>query len=109
METFLKAILITAVAVLIGYSIIGTDGKVDAIRQKAPLEMKERNWTIIRYEGFEYGSWGRHGGKVWYHVANIDNPNIQYRVFVTMWDGELQWHYGEPERLERFEVEFKGE
>ena len=109
METLLKGIVITAVVVLIGYSIIGTDGKVDAIRKKAPLEMEERNWTIIRYEGFNYGSWGRHGGKVWYHVADIDNPNIQYRVFVTMWDGELQWHYGEPERLERFEVEFKGE
>ena len=109
METLLKGIVITAVVVLIGYSIIGTDGKVDTIREKAPLEMEERNWTIIRYEGFEYGSWGRHGGKVWYPVANIDNPNIQYRVFVTMWDGELQWHYGQPERLERLEVEFKSE
>ena len=109
METLLKGIVITAVVALIGYSIIGTDGKVDTIREKAPLEMEERNWAIIRYEGFEYGSWGRHGGKVWYHVANIDNPNIQYRVFVTMWDGELQWHYGQPERLERLEVEFKSE
>jgi len=109
METLLKRIVITAVVVLIGYSIIGTDGKVDTIREKAPLEMEERNWKIIRYEGFQYGSWGRHGGMVWYHVANIDNPNIQYRVFVTMWDGELQWHYGEPERLERLEVEFNGE
>lgn len=109
MKTLLKGIVITVVIILIGYSIIGTDSKVDTIKERVPLEVEERNWTIIRYEGFQYGSWGNHGGKVWYHVANIDNPNIQYRVFVTMWNEELQWYYGQPERLERLEVKLKSE
>tara|TARA_R110000823_G_scaffold13509_4_gene44778 strand:+ start:1499 stop:1831 length:333 start_codon:yes stop_codon:yes gene_type:complete len=106
MENLVKGLLITVVIVLIGYSVVGTDGKVNDIREKAPAEMSERNWEIIRYEGFEYGSWGNHGGKVWYHVENIDNENIQYRVFVTIWNNELQWHYNEPEKLQRLEVDF---
>ena len=106
MENLVKGLLMTVVIVLIGYSIIGTDGNVNDIREKAPTEMSERNWEIIRYEGFKYGSWGNHGGKVWYHVKNIDNENIQYRVFVTIWNNELQWHYNEPEKLQRLEVDF---
>ena len=106
MENLLKGLLITAVIMLIGYSIVGTDGKVSVIREKAPTEMSDRNWEIIRYEGFTYGSWGNHGGKVWYHVKNTDNENIQYRVYITMWNGELQWTYGEPEKLQRLEVDF---
>jgi hypothetical protein len=58
MGNLLKGLLITVVIVLIGYSIVGTDGKVNDIREKAPTEMSERNWEIIRYEGFKYGSWG---------------------------------------------------
>jgi hypothetical protein len=98
MQNLVKGSLITVVIMLIGYSIVGTGEKVNDIREKAPTEMSERNWRIIRYEGFEYGSWGNHGGKVWYHVENIDNKNIQYRVFVTTWNNELQWHYGQPEK-----------
>jgi hypothetical protein len=89
---------------LLAYSMVGTSGKVDEIKKKAPSEMAPRNWKILRYEGFEYGSWGNHGGKVWYHVANIDDPSIQYRVFITMWNGELQYHYGAPETLNRIDV-----
>jgi len=106
MENLLKALVITALILLIGYTVIGTDGKVDEIRARAPKEISSRNWDIVRYEGFCYGSWGYHGGKVCYHVKNINNENIQYRIYVTMWNGELQWTYGEPERLQRLEVDF---
>lgn len=54
METLLKGIVITAVVVLIGYSIIGTDGKVDAIREKAPLEMEKQNLAIIVANDYRY-------------------------------------------------------
>lgn len=103
-KTILSIMCIMIVVSVIGYSIIGTPCRVDKIKQLAPQAMKERGWKILRYEGFEYGSWATHGGKVWYHVANIDNPNIQYRVFLTLWGDELQFYYGEPEKLNRLQI-----
>lgn len=102
----MKTISKIALIILVSYSLIGTSGRVDEIKKKAPSEIAKRNWKILRYEGFEFGSWGNHGGKVWYHVANIDNPQIQYRVYITIWDNELQYHYGNPETLQRIEVNY---
>lgn len=102
----MKTISTIALIILVSYSLIGTSGRVDEIKKKAPSEIAKRNWKILRYEGFEFGSWGNHGGKVWYHVANIDNPQIQYRVYITIWDNELQYHYGNPETLQRIEVNY---
>lgn len=96
--------LIVIVLAILSYSMIGTSGKVATIKDRAPKEMLSRNWEILRYEGFEYGSWGHHGGKVWYHVKDITNPEIQYRVFITLWDNELQYTYGAPEVLHRQDV-----
>ena len=107
METIVKFLITISIIALIGYSVIGTDWKVDAIKSKAPSEIKKRGWKILRYEGFQYGSWGEHGGKVWYHVADTLNPSIQYRVFITMWNNELQYHYGAPEVLQRIEVDYQ--
>lgn len=101
---------VVVVGALIGlalYSIVGTSGNVDEIKKLAPAEMVERNWNILRYEGYQFGSFNKHGGKVWYHVANKDNANIQYRVHVTMWDGELQYYYSEPEELNRININYK--
>jgi hypothetical protein len=100
----LKALKIAAIfvaAVLFLYTVFGTFENVDDIKAAAPTEFAKRNWTILRYEGYEYGSWYTHGGKVWYHVANTDNHDIQYRVSVTSWYGELQYYYGGPEQLIR--------
>ena len=102
----MKTISKIALIILVSYSLIGTSGRVDEIKKKAPSEIAKRNWKILRYEGFEFGSWGNPGGKVWYHVANIDNPQIQYRVYITIWDNELQYHYGNPETLQRIEVNY---
>ena len=104
MKNFLVTLLIIAVITLIGYSLIGTKGNISELKRRVPLEVEQRNWKILRYEGFQYGSWNHHGGSVWYHVCNIDNPNIQYRVSVTLWNDELQWYYGEPEILNRIEI-----
>jgi hypothetical protein len=101
MKTFLQTMGTLSLITLLFYSLIGTHENVEEIKQLAPTEMTERNWEIIRYEGWEYGSWNHHGGKVWYHVRNIDNHDIQYRVHVTLWGGELHWTYGAPEKLER--------
>ena len=106
MEAIVKFVIAISIIGLIGYSVIGTDEKVEAIKSKAPSEIEKRGWKILRYEGFQYGSWSNHGGKVWYHVADILNPSIQYRVYITMWDGELQYYYGEPEVLQRIEVDY---
>ena len=97
------AFAIAVVIVFIGYSAVGTRTNVNKIKAIAPIEMQKRGWKILRYEGFQYGSWARNGGIVWYHVCNIDNPNIQYRVNISMWDGELQYYYGSPEVLNRIE------
>jgi len=101
-------IIITLLVIsLIEYTIIGTSGNVDEIKRRAPLECPYRGWKILRYEGYQYDSWGRHGGVVWYHVANIDNPNIQYRVAIALWNDELQYYYGKPEQLSRVEIDIK--
>jgi len=106
LEATVKTVLILSIVAFIGYSIVGTSGNVAEIKRQAPSEIAKRNWKILRYEGFQYGSWGNHGGKVWYHVANIDNPSIQYKVYVTLWNNELQYCYGEPEVLNRVEVNY---
>ena len=102
-----SGILVGFLIILCIYSIVGTSGNVEKIKQLAPEEIKKREWKILRYEGFRYGSWGNHGGKVWYHVANTNNPNIQYRVYITMWGDELQYTYGQPEILQRVDVNIK--
>ncbi len=96
--------LIGVIILFFLYGIIGVGTRVNEIKLKAPGEMVKRNWKILRYEGYNYGSFCYHGGKVWYHVANIDNPNIQYRVYITLWNEELQFHYDEPEKLIRAEL-----
>ena len=94
-----------SLALLIGYSTVGTSGNVDEIKRIAPAAIEDRNWEIMRTEGWQYGSWAQHGGRVWYHVKNADNPNIQYRVQVTLWGDELQFYYGEPEKLSRVDLD----
>ena len=106
----MKAFFTCFIAVFIGivlYSIIGTSGRVDEIKERAVLEIPGRGWEILRYEGYRLGSFGRHGGKVWYHVQNVASPSIQYRVMITLWNDELHYTYGDPERLGRFNVEHK--
>lgn len=105
-QTTLIVLAIILFVSTICYTLIGTSGNIDELKRRVPVEIGQRNWKILRYEGFEYGSWNRHGGKVWYHVCNIDNPSIQYRVNVSIWGGELQYYYGEPEVLNRLEVKY---
>jgi hypothetical protein len=93
----MKNILICSIAVVLlslyVYNRVGTSDNISAIKKLAPLAFSERNWKIIRYDGFKYGSWSKHGGTVWYHVANIDNPAVQYSVHVALWGNELQFYY----------------
>jgi hypothetical protein len=89
------------------YTFVGTNGNVEEIKERALIEIPERGWEIMRYEGYRYGSFGKHGGKVWYHVKDVNDPSIQYRVYITLWDGELHYHYGAPEKLSRFNIGIK--
>lgn len=86
------------------YGSIGTSTRVDEIKNRAPAAMVERGWDILRYEGYQLGSFSRHGGRVWYHVRNHDNHDIQYRVYITLWGGELHFVYGAPEELSRVDL-----
>ena len=95
---------IVLVVVLFLYTAIGTSGDVEEIKSRAPQAISERGWTILRYEGYQFGSFSKHGGKVWYHVKNSTNENIQYRVYITIWNDELQFHYDSPEKLQRLNV-----
>lgn len=93
---------------LIIYSCVGTSARVAEIKKTAPWDIENnRGWEIVRYEGYQQGSWSSHGGKVWYHVRDKINPNIQYRVYVTLWGGELHYVYGAPEILDRVEIDYK--
>lgn len=98
-------IIIFVVALLVGYSFIGTNEDVGEIKQRAPSEISSRNWELLRYEGYKYGSWGNHGGKVWYHVKDLGHKNTYYRVYVTQWDDELHFHYGDPESINRINID----
>lgn len=104
MKNILNLTLRVAIVGTLLYGIIGTSTRVDEIKNRMPKEMESRNWQILRYEGYQLGSFTYHGGKVWYHVANKENPNIQYRVFVTLWNNELHFYYNEPETLVRAEI-----
>lgn len=99
--------LLVCVVGLFLYAIIGTAGNVDEIQFRAPDAISERGWDLLRYEGFQYGSFDKHGGKVWYHVRNTDNHNVQYRVHVTLWSDELQFYYNQPEELNRLNVNLR--
>jgi hypothetical protein len=100
MENLIKGIVIFIIIMFLSYTIIGSSSRVDDIKKDINLEMSKRNWDILRYEGYQLGSWHNHGGKVWYHVANKDNKDIQYRVYVTMWGNELHFTYGEAEKIQ---------
>jgi hypothetical protein len=97
-------ILIGLAVGLLLYAIIGTEDDVQWIKERAPSAMDERNWKILRYEGYQRGSFANHGGKVWYHVRNVDDPDIQYRVYITKWGGELHFYYNGPEDLSRINI-----
>jgi len=105
----MKEIAGLAIIIFLGYSIIGTGTRVDEIRAKVPESIAGRSWKIIRYEGYQYGSWCNHGGKVWYHVKDLKQKNTYYRVYVTIWGNELQYNYGEPETLNRVDLEITGD
>ena len=104
--TIIVSVIVLTLVTTLGYTIAGTSSRVEEIKQRAPQEMAARDWKILRYEGFQRGAWGDHGGRVWYHVANVSNPNTQYRVFITLWEGELHFHYNQPEQLQRVEVNY---
>lgn len=102
-------IITTILIALALYSVIGTGENVSEIKRVAPAEVAARNWKILRYEGHQWGSWAKHGEYCWYHVCNADNPNIQYRVRVSLWNGELQFWYNEPEKLQRLNVNYENQ
>jgi hypothetical protein len=103
-EYKIESIIVASLLLAAGYGIIGVGTRVDEIKAKAPADIEARGWKIKRYEGYQWGSYCNHGGKVWYHVEDVNNPNVQYRVYVTKWGNELHYTYNEPEKLSRIEV-----
>ncbi len=104
MKDFIKGILAALLVAFVAYCIFGTSYKVDEIKKLAPAEMEQRGWEIQRYEGYQFGAFACDGGRVWYHVKDVSVPNTYYRVSICMWGGELQYYYGEPEKLNRIDV-----
>lgn len=89
---------------LAGYTIVGTEGRVQAIKAQAPAAIANHNWNVIGYEGYQRGSWSNHGGKVWYHVEDNKNPNIRYRVYLTQWNNEIHFYYNDAEVVSNVQV-----
>lgn len=73
----MKLILAGCLLTTLLYSCIGTSYNVPEIRKIAPADISSRGWKILRYEGYQYGSWGKNGGYAWYHVQDKRNENIQ--------------------------------
>ena len=90
---------------LFSYTLVGTGTRVDEIKERAPAAISERGWAILRYEGYQWGAWSKHGGKVWYHVKDRNHKNTYYRVHVTLWSGELHFYYNKPEQLQRINLD----
>ena len=103
MKGFVIFITFVLLAIFV-YGAVGTEGRVDKIKKLAITDISSRGWDILRYEGYQRGSFGEHGGRVWYHVANKDDKSIQYRIYITLWGGELHYSYGAPEKLNRINI-----
>lgn len=100
----IKVIVIASIILTSLYTVIGVGTQVDEIKKAAPYDMAARGWEVLTHEGYQYGSWGHHGGKVWYRVRDISS-GAYFRVFVCMWSGDLQYYYNEPEKLMRVNVD----
>jgi hypothetical protein len=105
MSLILRITAILFMTVLMTYSCVGVSTRVDEIKEEAPEIINSRNWEILRYEGYQLGSWANHGGKVWYHVKDSGHVNTYYRVYITKWGGELHFNYGSPETLNRVNLD----
>ena len=101
--------LVAGVLLFLLYVTVGVGGNAEAIHARAQVEIPEIGWNIVRYEGHEWSSFGKHGGYCWYTVEEKSNPRIRYRVQVTLWAGELQYHYGSPEEMSRIDVVYVDE
>ena len=100
----MKVLIGFMVALFFLYTVVGTYENVDEIKKIAPADMDKRGWEILSYEGFQFGKYMTHGGVAWYHVKDTRQENVYYRVRVAMWGGELQYIYGEPEKLSRVDL-----
>ena len=107
MIRFLSFFSFLSVVLFISYCIVGTSHKVGEIKSEAPKVIGDRGWKIVRYDGYQHGRFAYHGGKVWYHVKDLNESDTYYRVFITKWGEELHFYYGQPEELHRLNVSGK--
>lgn len=95
---------VLSIVLLLAYTIFGTEGRVADIKRGAEQRIQAAGFNVLRYEGYQRGSWCNHGGKAWYQVQESTNPNIRYRVYVTLWNGELMLTYGPAENVSNLQV-----
>lgn len=103
----MKTTLLTTLSIvilLITYTIVGTGSRVPEIERRAPAELEKMGFRILRCDGYQWNSWSKHGGVVWYHVAEKENPAIRYRIQCVLWAGKLQLYYGNAERVENLQL-----
>jgi hypothetical protein len=105
----MKSLLLLNIVLLslLSYSLIGTEGNVSQIKKLAPAVLEANNLNVLRYEGYDRGSWGHHGGKVWYHCEEKGNPTLRYRMFLTLWNGEVHLTYGAPEVVQNTDIKVR--
>ena len=103
MKLLTKLTLIGILGLFI-YTISGTGTRVDEIQKRAPADIESRGWTILRGEDYQWGAWMYHGGKVWFHVAEKNNPEIRYRIYITLWNNQLHYHYNSPEIINNSQI-----
>jgi len=85
-------LLVTLLIGLIAYSTVGTSYNVNTIKKTAPAAISEKDWTIVRCDGYQFGSWSHNGGTVYYSVFD-NKTGIRQEVGVSSWYGELQFWY----------------
>lgn len=70
-------------------------GNLDYLKANADKRWEELGFTVVGYQGYEWGIWGifgsRYGGaKVWYELKKNPDNGITYYGFLWRWGDEIR-------------------
>lgn len=65
-----------------------SDRYVPEIKAAAPEVIRQAGFTIVGYEGYQWGAFDTFGGKVWYTFKRNPDNGIIYHGAVVKWGNE---------------------
>ena len=82
------AVLISLIILLYGCSA----GNKDYVKERAEGIWKQQGFTVVGYEGYQWGFWGFNsygGAHVWYRINKIPYNGITYEGTLQRWGNEI--------------------